>query len=86
MRCTERTPIDDDAENAEIRPLEACIPLSIQGKNLQYKFLLAAAAMLLRYKTKPLEELNNSYFMKFQTSGFNGNCNKLPFPYTAPMC
>ena len=22
MRCTERTPIDDDAENAEIRPLE----------------------------------------------------------------
>jgi len=29
MRGTERTPIDDDAENAEIRPLEACIPLSI---------------------------------------------------------
>ena len=26
---TKRTPIDDDAENAEIRPLEACIPLSI---------------------------------------------------------
>ena len=25
----ERTPIDDDAENAEIRLLEACIPLSI---------------------------------------------------------
>ena len=78
MRRTERAPIDDDAENAGIRPLEACIPLSIQGKNLQYKFLLAAvAATLLRYKTKPLEELNNSYFMKFQTSGFNGNCNKL---------
>ena len=32
MRRTERTPIDDDAENAEIRPLEACIPLSIQGR------------------------------------------------------
>ena len=31
MGCTERTPIDDDAEKAEIRPLEACIPLSIQG-------------------------------------------------------
>ena len=27
--CAERAPIDDDAENAEIRPLEACIPLSI---------------------------------------------------------
>ncbi len=29
MRRTERTPIDDDAENAGIRPPEACIPLSI---------------------------------------------------------
>ena len=27
--CTEHKPIDDDAENAEIRPLEACIPLLI---------------------------------------------------------
>ena len=26
MRCTERTPIDDDAENAEIRPLERKSP------------------------------------------------------------
>ena len=27
MRYAGRTPIDDDAENVEIRPLEACIPL-----------------------------------------------------------
>ena len=32
LRVLERTPIDGDAENAEIRLLEACIPLLIQGK------------------------------------------------------
>ena len=31
MRCTKRTPIDDDAENAVIRPLEACVSLSTEG-------------------------------------------------------
>ena len=31
MRCTECTPIDDDAENTGIRPLEACVSLSIEG-------------------------------------------------------
>ena len=31
MRRTGRTPIDDDAEKAEIRPLEASVPLSIKG-------------------------------------------------------
>ena len=31
MRCTKRTPIDDDAENAVIRPLEACVSLSLEG-------------------------------------------------------
>ncbi len=33
MRRTGRTPIDDDAEKAETRPLEASMPLSIKGKN-----------------------------------------------------
>ena len=33
MRCTKRTPIDDDAENAVIRPLEACVSLSTEGTN-----------------------------------------------------
>ena len=31
MRCTKRTPIDDDEENAVIRPLEACVSLSTEG-------------------------------------------------------
>ena len=31
MRRTGRTPIDDDAEKTEIRPLEASMPLSIMG-------------------------------------------------------
>ena len=31
MRRTGRTPIDDDAEKAETRPLEASMPLSIKG-------------------------------------------------------
>ena len=31
MRCTKRTPIDDDEENAVIRPLEACESLSTEG-------------------------------------------------------
>ena len=35
MWRAELTPIGEDAENAGIRPLEACIPLSIQG--IQYK-------------------------------------------------
>ena len=32
MRRTGRTPIDDDAEKTEIRPLEASMPLSIMGR------------------------------------------------------
>ena len=32
MRCTKRTPIDDDAENAVIRPLEASVSLSTEGR------------------------------------------------------
>ena len=34
MRRTGRTPIDDDAEKTEIRPLEASMPLSIMGSAL----------------------------------------------------
>ena len=35
MRRTGRTPIDDDAEKAETKPLEASMPLSIMGKRVQ---------------------------------------------------
>ena len=35
MRRTGRTPIDDDAEKAENRPLEASMSLSIKGKNTE---------------------------------------------------
>ena len=37
MRRTGRTPIDDDAEKTEIRPLEASMPLSIMGIFKEYK-------------------------------------------------
>ena len=35
MRRTGRTPIDDDAEEAETKSLEASMPLSIKGKEKQ---------------------------------------------------
>ena len=35
MRRTGCTPIDDDAEKAETRPLEASMSLSIKGKNTE---------------------------------------------------
>ena len=35
MKRTGRTPIDDDAEKAETKPLEASMPLSIKGKEKQ---------------------------------------------------
>ena len=38
MRRTRCTPIDDDAEPAGIRPLEACVSLSIEGKCIIYIF------------------------------------------------
>ena len=40
MRRTGRTPIDDDAEKAETRPLEASMPLSIKGIDIMNKSFL----------------------------------------------
>ena len=57
MRRTGRTPIDDDAENTEIRPLEASMPLSIKGtyNDGRKKSLFCTAVNLL--ELKELEEI-----------------------------
>ena len=48
MRRAEHTPIDDDAENAEIRPLEACIPCQFRVRLLERIIAVLACVISLR--------------------------------------
>ena len=58
MRRTGRTPIDDDAEPAGIRPLEACVSLSIEGKKSEQRAWLS---LLTTENLEDAEQLIREY-------------------------
>ena len=48
MRRTERTPIDDDAENARIRPPEACVSCQFRVLNMIGRSIFSHIASVSR--------------------------------------
>ena len=74
MRRTGRTPIDDDAEKAETKPLEASMPLSIKGTLNWQQYLSEKGKNAGKWSREGKNRPESDVFFSVQFSG-EGTCN-----------